>query len=414
MLRKIIIRFRKEVDHYRVLTPEVRHLLISYYLYLIAYPLFAVFTNAYLWRLEKDLTLLVVYNLLYCAGLPLGFYANGLLLRKFHTLKLYAAGAVLEGLAGVLIVMFSTSSLIVLAFYGLLAGLGAGLYWGNKNYLSLILTKGTNRLYYNSLETAGDTVINMVVPALAGGFIVFGEPLGLYDTHFAYKCLMLIALILVILAGYVVQSSKIKDIDREALFVDKPSPRWTLVRLYNVLSNVVIGAEFVIPSVLVLVLVGKEGTLGVISSATSILSAILIYVLGRKGKIKNVWKIVCFASLIYLGGASLLAWNYSSIFVLIYMVVSTIGWVFRWPNAYAVVMETMDKEDRSKGQYAYICDNEFTFNLGRSAGLFLILLVAGLSQDTALRFIPLVVGFTSLISIYPLTLLTQQISASKT
>lgn len=402
MILKILIRIGKEADHYRALPKEVRRLLLSYYLYLLAYPLFAVFTNAYLWRLNENLSFLVVYNLLYCLGLPLGFYANGLLLKKFHTLKLYAVGAVLEGLAGLLVVVFSTTSFSLLAFYGLLSGMGAGLFWGNKNYLSLMLTKGTNRLYYNSLETAGDTVINMVIPALAGAFIVFGESINLYTPALAYKILMAIGLLLVIVAGLIVQSSKIQDVESEPLFVHTPSPRWKLVRWYNVLSNVVIGAEFIIPSVLVLVLVGKEGALGLVSSATATLSTVLIYIYGRKSKIKDVWKTVAAACIIYFIGGILLAWFYTPIVVLIYMALSTIGWVFRWPNAYAVIMEAMDNESTKKGQYAFICDNEVTFNIGRSVGLCLIFMIAGFGQSYALRFIPLLIGFTSLLSIFPL------------
>lgn len=398
----------KEKKYFLLLSADVRKLLLSYYLYLVAYPLFAVFINAYLWRQGEDLISLIIYNLFYCFGLPIGFYSNGLLLRRFHTLRLYALGGILEGLAAVLVVVFPLEISGSLILYGLLAGFGAGLYWSNKNYLSLRLTRGTNRLYYNTLESAGDMIINMIVPALAGIFIAAGSRWGWYLPDTAYKWLMLVALAIVALAGWIVQSSKIKDLENEPMFLPRASSRWGLVRLYNVLANLVVGAEFIIPGVLVLTLVGKEGTLGIITSATAILSAVCLYLLGRLGRLESTWKVIAVAGLIYLFGASLLAFSFSPISVLVYMAVSTIGWAFRWPPSYAVIMETMDRE-APKNQYAYICDNELTFNLGRSLGILLIFALQTIDQNIALRFVPLIVGLVSLVAIFPLIRLTKLI-----
>jgi YQGE family putative transporter len=411
MLDLISQRFALELSHYRRLSDDVRRLLISYYLYLVTYPLLALFTNAYLWRTGESLNLLVMYNVFYCAALPLGFYLNGWLLRRFHTLKLYAVGAILQGLVAVFIVVLPSGMTSILIGYGLLAGLGAGLYWANKNYLSLRLTKGSNRLYYNSLESAGDMLINMVVPALAGLFIIFGEKVGWYVPETAYKWLMGFALVLVSISGYVVQSSKIQDLDYEPMLVKKPSRTWQLIRIYNILGNIVIGAEFVIPSVLILVLVGKEGTLGIVSSLTAVLSAVLLYVVGRIGNISTIWKVVGLASVIYLTGTIILAYFFSPTAVLIYMIASTIGWAFRWSPSYTIVMEIMDQEDHGKGQYAYVCDNEITFNIGRTLGLGLIFILTGVDQMLALRFVPVLIGITTILAFFPFMLLTKRVLA---
>ena len=77
MFKRLTQQLDLEVNHFLSLTNDVRRLLVSYYLYLIAYPLFGIFTNAYLWRQSENLTTLVIYNLIYCFGLPLGFYING-------------------------------------------------------------------------------------------------------------------------------------------------------------------------------------------------------------------------------------------------------------------------------------------------------------------------------------------------
>jgi len=74
-------------------------------------------------------------------------------------------------------------------------------------------------------------------------------------------------------------------------------------------------------------------------------------------------------------------------------------------------MEIMDKEDTKKGQYAYICDNEITFNIGRSLGILLIFLFMGSSQTTALRYIPLLVGTISLVALWPLWPLVRRVDS---
>lgn len=328
---------------------------------------------------------------------------NGLLLKKFHTLRLYALGAFLEALVAVMVVFIPTINFATLTTYGLLAGFGAGLYWSNKNYLSLRLTRGTNRLYYNALESSGDMLINMLIPMLAGGIIAYGESSGHYSVSIAYQILMGLSLILVLLAGFIVQSSDIQDVDREALFVKKPSPIWKKVRLYNLLANIVVGAEFVIPSVLVLLLVGHEGVLGLVNSGTAVLSAISLYLIGRLGTSKHVTRIVGTAIAIYFVGTAVLAIFYGPVAVLIYSAASTIGWALRWPASYSVIMEIMDKVKTGKGNYAYVCDNELFFNLGRSIGLAIIVILLAISQEAALRFTPMIIACFVMLSLIPLS-----------
>ena len=392
--------FTNEVDCYRALSTDLRKLLLSYYFYLAAYPMFGLFTNAYLWRQNGDLKQLIVFNLFYCIGLPSGFYINGLLLRRFSALRLYALGAFMEALASLLVVFFHSGTFGSLVWYGLLAGLGSGLFWGNKNFLSLKLTRGENRLYYNTLESAGDLMANMIVPALAGLFIVVGGQI-------AYKILMGVGMILVVVAGYVIQSSKVEELNREPMFVRNPKRIWNSVRWFNILSNILVGAESIIPGVLILLLVGKEGTLGIVNSATAILSALSIYTVGRMGKIENLWKIVGVADFMYMIGVILLAWFFNPIVVLVYSAVSTIAWTFRWSPSSTLTMEIMDEGDGD--QYAYICDTETMFNIGRITGLVLLFGMMSFGQNAAMRFVPVAIGLTSFLALWPLVKMTRHV-----
>ena len=102
MFKKLVNRFAREKSHFDDLGVVVKHLLLSYSLYLISYPVMGIFINAYFWRQSNDVSLIAAYNLGFFVALPLGFYLNGLLLKKIHILKLYWVGGVLQGLAAFL------------------------------------------------------------------------------------------------------------------------------------------------------------------------------------------------------------------------------------------------------------------------------------------------------------------------
>lgn len=380
---------------------DARRLLLSYYLFLIAYPLFDIFINAFIWRQGNDLRQLVYYNIANCLGILICFFLNGLLLRRFHTLRLYTAGLFLQALSALLVVFSSGASGLSQWIYGFLAGVGGGFFWANKNYLSLILSRGSNRLYYNSLENSVLLLLKISVPLLAGFIIAFGSRVGLYSTTIAYRLLMSLGMLAIFVSSYIINRSHISDVQHEHLFIKNVTRRWQSVRLYNFLYNIISGAEFIIPTVLILTVLGQEEVLGLVTSATATLSAISLYVLGRKGGIQHVWRTVALGNTLYLLSVIILALFFGPAAVLIYMSGVTIGKSLRFSPAYSVTMEIMERESQD-GQYAYICDNEISFNTGRVLGLCLILFFASYSQFLTLRYLPLLLGAVAIFSLVPL------------
>lgn len=401
MFKSVTSRLRKELSHYRALTVDARRLLLSYYLFLVAYPLFDIFINAFIWRQGNDVRQLVYYNIANCLGILICFFLNGLLLRRFHTLHLYTAGLFLQALSALLVVFSSGSSGFSQWLYGFLAGVGGGFFWANKNYLSLILSRGSNRLYFNSLENSVLLLLKISVPLLAGFIITFGSRVGLYSTAVAYRLLMSLGMLAILVSSYIINRSRIPDVQHEHLFIKKVTGRWQSVRLYNFLYNVIAGAEFIIPTVLILTVLGQEEVLGLVTSATAALSAASLYVLGRKGGIQHVWRTVALGNTLYLLSVIILALFFGPIAVLIYMAGVTIGKSLRFSPAYSVTMDIMERESQD-GQYAYICDNEISFNTGRVLGLCLILFFASNSQSLTLRYLPLLLGAVAIFSLVPL------------
>lgn len=409
MFSRLINRFNIEKSHFLALTPDVRRILLSYAFYLAAYPLVMTFMNAYLWRTSGNLWSIITYSLGYILSLPIGFYLNGLLLRYYSPVRLYFLGAILQGITACLVVFVSSGSQLNILVLGTVYGLGAGLYYGNKNYLSLVLTRLTNLVYYNSVEQIVDLIINVVFPAIAGWFIALSTS-NFVGSDNAYKLVMLSGFFLLFCSGFIVQSLNNLKITVNFLTVSNPSRAWWRLRFFNVLYNLQVGLNLTIGSVIVLLLVGNEGILGTLHAITAGISALTLYIIGRKSHVSNSWKLVAFGSLLYLVGTLTLSGIFNWIGAIVYSLVITVCWAFQWSSSYTVAMELMDKEENDPArQYAYVCDNELFFNIGRILGIALVALMTYfISQSTALRWSPLIIALLQL----PLSIFIYSISAS--
>ena len=417
MFQKLLTRLEREKTHFDDLGETVKHLLYSYALYLISYPIMGIFINTYFWRQTNDVSLIAAYNLGFFVALPLGFYLNGLLLRRFHILKLYWAGNVLQGVAAFLAIFIPSLSFCQVLVYGLVYGIGGGLYWGNKNYITLKITKGKNRLYYNNLESSLDLVISIIMPILIGWALVFGEQIALYTVESAYKILMLISIILLWVSGYMLRSANIYSEPISHLTLRKPSKYWNLNRLVHVLYWTLSGVNYFVPTILVLVFVGTEAALGTIESITALLVAVLLYIIGRKSSAKHLMTTIIATGIVFLAGALMFNFTYGFVGAIIYSVAYSLTGAVAWNSIYSNSMEVIDRESEygsNHNQYALVLDNEIFFNLGRIIGMALFFgLVALTNQEISLRIAPLIAGSLQLIMLIPLGILVRYMRSNK-
>lgn len=413
MLKKIKTRIEFELSHFLALSPVVRRLLYSYIIYLVSYPIMGIFINVYFWRQSSDISLIAAYNLGFFLLLPIGFFINGVLLRKINILKLYWVGVFTQGFAAALAIFFPILSFDLVLLYGAIYGLGGGLYWANKNYITLKLTKRTNRLYFNSLETSIELVSGILLPLIVGWGIVLGENYDLYSVDIAYKVLIVIALCMLWISGYLLQKADIYSEKITHFFPNSPSVYWNRNRLITSLYYIVAGANYFIPTLLVLLLIGLEGELGTLESATAITTALTMYYIGRKTKPKHALNIYITFSVLLIIAALIMAVSFGVVAVLIYIFISSLTLAVCWNLIYANSMEIMDYEqDLNPGsnQYALVMDNEIFFNIGRIVGMAILFgLSYAIGQNLSLRITPIIISSVLLVVAYPLAINQQKI-----
>ncbi|MGH7204274.1 MAG: hypothetical protein ACREHC_07560, partial [Candidatus Levyibacteriota bacterium] len=270
-----------DISQLERLAEPARKLLFSITIYNVIFPIFTIFINAFLWRASHSLTLLAIYNLVLYIALPIGFYVNGLLLQTFAAKKLLSIGLIVFGISVSMLIFQTSISYLAAAIFGLLNGFYAGIYWGNRNFLTIETTTSENRIYFSGLESMSLLITGILIPILVGHFITFGTTFHLYSTIVAYKILaVLILYVIVIIALVVLHITKTYEKPRTVL-VHHPSKLWTKIRWTQFLYGAVGILQSFFPIVLVLYLLGQEDTLGVLQSVSAAVTALIVYFVAK-------------------------------------------------------------------------------------------------------------------------------------
>lgn len=393
--------FTIEKQHYDRINKEGKQLLSSILLYNLIGPLLSLFINAFLWRQSKDLTLVAIYNLSLYVTIPVGFYLNGLLLRKFSSNNLYSFGLLLTGITVSTLLFLPKIDLMTVILFGLANGLASGLFWSNRNLLTLRTTQSNNRIYFSGIESSFKTLTNIVIPVLIGYFITFGSTINLYTPIQGYKMIAIIMLLIIAIIGYLMTTVTITKQSVLRLFLKEPGVSWRRFRLYELFFGFLNGSAIFLPVLIVLSLVGEEETLGTIQSFAAILTAIIVYTISKRITIKQRVPLLIMSVLLAVIGAGVLSINFAVIGVFVFFACKALSEPLMWLALNSLNYDLIDKENKDKRiQYAYVCDQEIFLNSGRIIGVvFFLFLIQSFSNDFGLRFAPLIFALSQIVLI---------------
>jgi MFS transporter, YQGE family, putative transporter len=188
------------------------------------------------------------------------------------------------------------------------------------------------------------------------------------------------------------------------------------MQLLAILKGLAQGYIVTAPAMLVMRLVGQEGELGTLQAAGGIVSAFLLYFIGRTTKPQH--RLVIFAiglTLFALGGlANALLFNAAGVifFTICLLLSKPLQDIAYFPIQMQVIDTVAAIEQRNK--FAYIFSQEFGFYIGRFSGCMLFILLAYQVSDTfALRFALLMIGVVQLLSIWVAQRILQGCSESE-
>jgi YQGE family putative transporter len=393
MLNKLTQEFKFFNSH----PLDMRMLLLTNLIYALVMPIVELFIGAYIMRNSSDISLVVIFQLAVYTGIPLTFMINGFLLNSIPIARLYSLGMLLSGVS--MFAMMSLDNLDTLGvfFAGLIMGLSYGFFWANRDFLALNTTHDNNRNYYYGIETFFYTMTGIIVPFGAGVFIAATEKNGWFggNVNVAYYCLTVFVFALSVFASILVHRGGFKNPKKAPFLFFKFDRLWNKMLGLASLKGVAQGYIVTAPTMLIMSLVGKEGALGVIQSVAALLSAILLYVLGRTTTPKHRLLIYGIGCSLFVLGAFFNASLYSAtgviLFVLCLLFARPLLDIAYFPIQLKVIDVVAEKENRN--EFTYIFNHELGLYLGRlfGCGLFIIL-ARYVSEYAALRYALLVIA----------------------
>ncbi len=154
---------------------------------------------------------------------------------------------------------------------------------------------------------------------------------------------------------------------------------------------------------LVMKLVGHEGALGTIQSSGAILSAFIMYLIGRNSKPKHRLIIFSFGLILFAFGALFNSLLFDAASVFVFMLCLLLAKPLLDIAYFPIQMKVIDYLSvlENRNQYAYFFNHEIGLFAGRllGCGLF-ILLALDVSDVVALKYALPIVGVLQVISIF--------------
>ncbi|MBU6219011.1 MAG: MFS transporter [Bacteroidetes bacterium] len=375
----------------------MRVLLLTNLIYGLVGPIIELFIGAYIMRNSSDISLVVIFQLAVYTGIPLTFMINGFLLNRIKIAWLYSFGMLLSGISMFAMMLLQQLDTMGVFLAGLIMGLSYGFFWANRDFLALNTTNDGTRNYYYGIETFFYTITGILVPLAAGAFIGATDKNGWFGGHVntAYYILTAIVFVMSTFASILVHRGEFVNPKRAPFLFIKFDRIWNKMLGLASLKGLAQGYIVTAPTMLILSLVGKEGSLGLIQGIAAAVSAILLYVLGRVTEPKHRLLIYGIGCLLFMFGALLNASLYSALGVILFMMCLLFARplldIAYFPIQLKVIDFVAEKEKRN--EFSYIFNHELGLYLGRlfGCGLFIVL-ARYVSEYAALRYALLVIA----------------------
>ena len=399
-MNKLLNEFRVFLSYPR----DMRVLLITNAIYSLVMPVIELFIGAYVMRNSHDVKMVVAYQLAVYTGIPITFLINGWLLKILPIRQLYVVGMLMSGVSMTVMMSLGHLTLGGLILAGILMGMSFGFYWSNRDFLALSSSNDSNRNYYYGFETFCATISSIAVPFVVGAFIASVTENhwlgGVADT--AYQIVTGVVFLLAILASAVILRGNFQNPPKTRFIYFRYHPLWHKMLLLAMLKGIVAGYIVTAPAMLIMKLVGGEGTLGTILSVGGILSAVLLYIIGRTTTPAHRVAIIAVGAILFAAATIPNAVLFDKTGVYLFMGLMLIARPLQDIAYFTIQMLVIDTvaEMEKRNKYAYIFNQEFGFFVGRLLGCgFFILLAWKISDTFALRYALLFIGAVQLLSI---------------
>lgn len=156
------------------------------------------------------------------------------------------------------------------------------------------------------------------------------------------------------------------------------------------------------PAILILTLVGNEGSLGMVQAISGVITAFMLYFLGRFTLPKHRIYILSVGLLIFLIGTLTNGILFSAIGVIVFVLCKVLFQPLHDIAYFPIQMRVIDVVSKieKRNEFAYIFNHEFGLYIGRFLGLGLFIVLATYVSETfALKYSLIVIAVLQIASI---------------
>ncbi|HOV83478.1 MAG TPA: MFS transporter [Paludibacteraceae bacterium] len=400
------INLIREVDFFKSQPLNIRTLLITNMLYALILPVIEIFVGAYIMRNTGKPSYVAIYQLCMYIGIVTTSILNGELLKIFKVNLLYSFGIILSAISLMAMMFVHLIGIIELGIAGFILGASTGFFWTNRYLLTLNSTNDDNRNYFFGLESFFFSLWNILVPILVGVFLasidgklIFGYKL---NVNSGYQFITLIVFVIAIGACIALSKGNFSNPEQKKFLYYKFHILWEKFLVLAGLKGMVQGFLVTAPAILVMRLVGNEGSLGLIQGIGGAVTAILVYVLGRITKPKHRMQIFAFGLFIFFIGTLINGILFSAIGVIVFVFCKVLFQPLHDLAYFPTMMKTIDVVSKieKRNEYAYIMSHEIGLFIGRAFGMILFISLAYfVSEEFALKYALIIVGGIQLLSL---------------
>jgi YQGE family putative transporter len=385
---------------------NIRTLLATNMLYALLLPIIEIFVGAYIMRNTGSPAYVAIYQLCMYLGVVVTSVLNGFMLRKFGSSLLYGFGIIISAIVLMVMMFVSSIGILELGFTGFVLGASTGFFWTNRYLLTLNATNDENRNYFFGLESFFFSLWSIIVPLIVGAFLATIEGKYLFgsmlEVNNGYQIITLFSLLIAVSACIVLSKGKFSNpVERKFFFV-RFHQLWRKLLTLAALKGMVQGFLVTAPAILVMRLVGDEGSLGLIQGVGGAITAILVYTLGRIAKPKHRMAIFGFGLMVFFLGTLFNATLFSAVGVILFVLCKVLFQPLHDLAYFPTMMKTIDavKAIEKRNEYAYILSHEIGLFFGRAFGMALFIsFVYLISEDFALKYALVIVGAVQLLSL---------------
>lgn len=395
---------QEEYQYFLNMPREMRVLLVTNMIYAFVLPIIEIFVGAYIMRSSNDPKIVAVYQLTVYTGIPITFLVNGFLLSRIKISTLYSFGMLLSGLSMLVMMSLQNLSAAGVGVAGILMGCSFGFFWSNRDLLALNTTNDSNRNYYYGLETFFYTITFILVPVIVGAFLATADSREWFGGNMnnGYQLVTIVVFLLTILSSVVIHKEKFKNPEEKKFVYFKFHSLWNKMLALAGLKGLAQGYLVTAPAILIMRMVGNEGSLGMAQGISGVITALMLYLLGRTTKPDHRIYIFSAGLAIFLLGTLVNGILFSAFGVMVFVLCKVLFQPLHDIAYYPIQMQVIDVVSRieKRNKFTYIFNHEFGLYLGRFLGLGLFIAFATyISESFALKYSLIVIAVVQLASI---------------